>query len=97
VDGTDALPAPFALQRREQVPLTVHSNAVAESFFATLQTELLDRHHWPTRDSLRLAIFEFIEVFYNRRRRHEHLGQVSPDIYEKRWYEQQAQAQVTSP
>ena len=72
-------------------------NAVAESFFATLQTELLDRYPWPTRDGLRMAIFEFIEVFYNRRRRHKHLGQTSPDAFEKRWYEQQLQAQVASP
>ena len=57
---------------------TPADNAVAESFFATLQTELLDRHHWPTRDSLRIAIFEFIEVFYNRQRRHSHLGHLSP-------------------
>ena len=47
---------------------TPADNAVAESFFATLQTELLDRYDWPTRDGLRTAIFEFIEVFYNRPR-----------------------------
>ena len=41
-------------------------NAVAESFFATLQTELLDRYDWPTRQGLRSALFEFIHVFYNR-------------------------------
>jgi putative transposase len=76
---------------------TPADNAVAESFFATLQTELLDRHHWPTRDSLRVAIFEFIEVFYNRQRRHSHLGHLSPTEYERRWHEQRAQAQVTSP
>jgi hypothetical protein len=40
-------------------------NAVAESFFATLECELLDRHHWPDRQTLRTAIFDFIEVFYN--------------------------------
>jgi putative transposase len=76
---------------------TPADNAVAESFFATLQTELLDRHHWPTRDGLRLAIFEFIEVFYNRQRRHSHLGNLSPTEYERRWYQQQRQASVTSP
>ena len=76
---------------------TSADNAVAEIFFATLQTELLDRQHWPTRDWLRVAIFEFIEVFYNRRRRHKHLGQVSHDVYEKGWYEQQVKAQVPSP
>lgn len=59
-------------------------NAVAESFYATLQTELLDRQSWPTRESLRLAIFEYIEVFYNRRRRHSALGYLSPMEFEAR-------------
>jgi len=75
---------------------TPADNAVAESFFATLQTELLDRHHWPTRDALRMAIVEFIEVFHNRQRRHSYLGNLSPAEYQRRWYEQQAQAQLTS-
>jgi hypothetical protein len=48
-------------------------NAVAESFFATLECELLDRYPWPTRAGLRTAIFDFIEVFYNRQRRHSTL------------------------
>lgn len=60
-------------------------NALAESFYATLQTELLDRETWPTRSRLRTAIFEFIEAFYNRRRRHSALGQISPDEFERRW------------
>jgi putative transposase len=58
-------------------------NAVAESFFATLQTELLDRYSWPTKQGLRSAIFEFIEVFYNRQRRHSTLGYLSPDAFER--------------
>jgi putative transposase len=58
-------------------------NAVAESFFATLQTELLDRHSWPTKQGLRSAIFEFIEVFYNRQRRHSSLGYLSPYAFER--------------
>ena len=57
-------------------------NAVAESFFATLQTELLDRYHWPTCQSLRSAMFEFIHVFYNRQRRHSTLGYLSPSEFE---------------
>ena len=60
-------------------------NAVAESFFATLQTELLDRQSWPTRLELRSSIFEFIEVFYNRQRRHSTLNYLSPAEYERRW------------
>ena len=60
-------------------------NAVAESFFATLQTELLNRAPWPTRQALKTAIFEYIEVFYNRRRRHSALGYLSPDDFERMW------------
>lgn len=58
-------------------------NALAESFFATLQTELLDRHYWSTRQQLRLAIFDFIEAFYNPSRRHSSLGYLSPVDYER--------------
>jgi putative transposase len=56
-------------------------NAVAESFFATLQTELLDRHRWDTRRQLAQAVFEWIEVFYNQQRRHSTLGMLSPTSY----------------
>jgi putative transposase len=58
-------------------------NAVAESFFATLECELLDRYPWPTRAGLRTAIFDFIEVFYNRQRRHSTLDYASPINYEQ--------------
>jgi putative transposase len=57
-------------------------NAVAESFFATLECELLDRHLWPTRSGLRTAVFDFIEIFYNRQRRHSTLGYHPPATYE---------------
>lgn len=57
-------------------------NSVAESFFATLQTELLDRSTWPTREGLAQAVFGFIEGFYNPRRRHSTLGYLSPADYE---------------
>ena len=60
-------------------------NAVAESFFAMLQTELLDRSDWPTREGLANASFSFIEGFYNPRRRHSTLGYLSPADYETRW------------
>jgi hypothetical protein len=53
-------------------------NAVAESFFATLECELLDRYDWPTRQALRTAVFDFIEVFYNRQRRHSTLAYQTP-------------------
>jgi putative transposase len=58
-------------------------NAVAESFFATLECELLDRHAWPTRAGLRTAVFDFIEVFYNRQRRHSTLDYQPPVSYEQ--------------
>jgi len=59
-------------------------NAVAESFFATLEQELIVRSDWHTRDEARRAIFHFIESWYNRRRRHSTLGYVSPAQYEAR-------------
>jgi putative transposase len=58
-------------------------NAVAESLFATLETELLDRHSFLTREQARLALFHWIEGFYNSRRRHSTLGQRSPDRFEE--------------
>jgi putative transposase len=58
-------------------------NALAESFFATLETELLDRQTFKTRDEARLALFHWIEGFYNSRRRHSTLGQRSPDRFEE--------------
>lgn len=57
-------------------------NAVAESFFASLQCELLDRHHWPTRADLAQAMFHYVEAFYNPTRRHSTLGYLSPVDYE---------------
>ena len=57
-------------------------NAVAESFFATLKGDLVDRQPWPTRAAARSAIFDYLEGFYNRRRRHSTLGYVSPVAYE---------------
>jgi putative transposase len=57
-------------------------NAVAESFFASLQCELLDRHQWHTRAELARAIFHYVEVFYNPQRRHSTLGYLSPIDYE---------------
>ena len=58
-------------------------NAVAESFFATLKKELINRRTWPTKAELRTDVFDYIEVFYNRERRHSTLGQRSPADYEK--------------
>ncbi len=52
---------------------------LAESFVSTLKRELIHRRHsWPNRQSARTAIFEYIEAFYNTRRRHSALGHLSP-------------------
>jgi transposase InsO family protein len=61
-------------------------NAVAESFFATIKTELLDRRSWPTRARAHQAIFEWIEGWYNTRRRHSTLDYRSPAAYEATTY-----------
>ena len=58
-------------------------NAMMESFFGTLQRELLDRQKWKTRAELAPAIFEWIEAWYNPRRRHTSIGSVSPVDYER--------------
>ncbi|MFA5890859.1 MAG: IS3 family transposase [Actinomycetota bacterium] len=65
-------------------PAECWDNAVAESFFATLKTELIYCHAWPTRARARSAIFEFIEGWYNRVRLHSSLGYMSPESYEAR-------------
>ena len=59
-----------------------YDNAVAESFFATLKKELINRNSWATKQELGAAVFEFIEVFYNRRRRHSTLAMLSPLEFE---------------
>jgi hypothetical protein len=58
-------------------------NAVAATFFATLKKELVHRRSWPTRRELTFEVFEYIEGFYNLRRRHSTLGMHSPADYEK--------------
>ena len=60
-------------------------NAMAESFFATLECELLARRSFLTRNAARLALFDYIEGFYNTHRRHSALGYLSPLAYERRW------------
>jgi putative transposase len=60
-----------------------YDNAVAESFFATLKKELVHRQSWPSRRDLSSAVFDYIEAFYNRQRRHSTLGYLSPEEYER--------------
>jgi putative transposase len=59
-----------------------YDNAVAESFFATIKKELIHRRSWPEKSELRTEVFEYIEVFFNRRRRHSTLGHLSPVEFE---------------
>jgi transposase InsO family protein len=69
-----------------------YDNAVAESFFATLEFELLMHSDWETREDARRAIFRYIEIWYNRQRRHSTLGYISPAAYEAQIREQWQEA-----
>ena len=85
------IPAAFGRRLREAGLLASRGsvgdaldNAVAESFFASMQTELLDRRRiWDSRTQLANAMFEWIEVFYNRQRRHSTLGYKTPVDYDR--------------
>jgi transposase InsO family protein len=61
---------------------TCWDNAVGESFFATLEKELLDDAAFASLDDARAALFEYIEVFYNRQRRHSVIGYMTPAQFE---------------
>ena len=58
-------------------------NAVVESFFSSLKKERIKKRIYKTREMARADVFDFIEVFYNRKRRHSHLGGVSPEVFEQ--------------
>lgn len=60
-----------------------YDNAVAESFFSSLKKEIIKRKIYTTREEAKSEIFEYIEVFYNRKRRHSHLNQMSPMEFER--------------
>lgn len=60
-----------------------YDNAVAESFFATIEFELIMKNDWETKADARRAIFRYIETWYNRKRRHSTLGYISPVAYEE--------------
>jgi putative transposase len=61
-------------------------NAAMESFHASLKKDLIHRRSWPTKAETRTAVFEYIEAFYNRQRRHSRLGMLSPVDYENRFH-----------
>ena len=65
-----------------------YDNAVVEAFWARMQTELLNTKRWKTRVELSTAIFDWIEAFYNRTRRHSSLGNISPVEFERRHQQQ---------
>jgi len=64
-----------------------YDNALAESFFATLECELIDREQLTTREEARTKVFDYLETFYNPRRRHSALDYLSPIEYERRYQE----------
>ena len=58
-------------------------NAVVESFFGSLNKERIKKRIYKTREMARADSFDYIEVFYHRKRRHSHLGGVSPEVFEQ--------------
>jgi transposase InsO family protein len=77
------------LLREHQIQISMskkgdcYDNAAIESFWATLKKECAEDSIFPSRDEARKAIFEYIEIYYNRKRRHSFLGYLSPVHYEK--------------
>lgn len=71
-----------------------YDNAMAESFFASLECELIDRHSFQSKAEARLALFTYIEGWYNPRRRHSALGRISPINFERTYLEHNSRALV---
>jgi len=71
-------------------------NAPTESFFATLKKELVHRTHFESREQARGAVFRWIEVWYNRKRRHSTLGYLSPEAFERKQQQEQANARAVA-
>lgn len=69
-----------------------YDNAMMEAFWGRMQTELLNRKRWRTRLELANAIFEYVEIFHNRKRRHSALGMLTPNEYETLYHQQQLAA-----
>ena len=74
-----------------------YDNAMAESFFASLECELIDRRSWKNKTEARLAIFTWIESWYNPTHRHSGLGYLSPNNFERKLNENNQIAINCSP
>jgi putative transposase len=70
--------------------VAAYDNALVEAFFATLKSELASTQPWPTRQAARTAVFDYLECWYNPRRRHSALDYLSPIDYERRWQHEPA-------
>jgi putative transposase len=79
---------------RPSMGLTCYDNALCESFFATLECELIDRERFENRGDAQLAIFQFIESWYNPHRRHSALDYQSPKQYEKTYQREDEKPQL---
>ena len=75
---------------------SAYDNAMAESFFATLKAELVYRRAWPTRHELEMEVFSYIEGFYNTRRRHSRLNNLSPVDFENALTHQMTQNEASA-
>ena len=72
---------------RKRVP---YDNACAETFFSTIKLEMIYHEHYKTRAQAQTAIFEYIEVYYNRQRRNAAIGNISPCEFRRRHYQRLA-------
>ncbi len=75
---------------------SAYDNAMAESFFATLKAELVYRRAWPTRHELEMEVFSYIEGFYNTRRRHSRLDNLSPADFENKITQQMTRNEASA-
>ncbi len=69
-------------------------NAACESCISTLKVEWIKRHRYDSRDQARLSIFQYIETFYNPRRRHSSLAGISPDEFERRFQNRRQEQEI---
>ncbi|MEM5292377.1 IS3 family transposase [Paraburkholderia sabiae] len=83
--GTDELPENVGVQRHLRAQLSAHSNAQTESFFNSLKNERVHGTRYRTHHEAVADLFEYIEVFYNRSRRHSSLGFMSPTQFMQHW------------